>query len=163
MKSFQPDTLIHNPNGLPIVASLVVNSPAVDLWNIVGQFAGFDVFIPALTHIEMTGTGVGALRTKFFRDGNCVVEQLNSRDEQAMYMTWTMIYNTLGIARLWAAIHVETLGAQSSRVTWTIIAEPTDAKQPGFEAFVQAFANSALENVRQALGQAAGAKQHAPA
>ena len=152
MKLLQPDTMIRNPNGLPIVASVVVNSDAASLWNIVGRFEGFDAFIPALTHIELTGAGVGALRTKFFRDGNCVVEQLNSRDEQAMHMTWTLIYNTLGIARLWAAIHVEALGQEHSRVTWTTIAEPIDVTQRGFEAFVQAFTNSALENVQRLLG-----------
>ncbi len=152
MKPLQPDTLIRNPNGLPIVASVVVGCPATRLWDMVGQFAGFDAFIPALSRIEMIGTGVGALRSKFFHDGNCVVEQLNSRDEHAMHMTWTTIYNTLGVARLWAAIRVEALAEQRSRVTWTIIAEPIDAAQAGFEAFVQGFADSALENVRRLLG-----------
>ena len=152
MKALQPDTLIRNPNGLPIVASAVVECAAPRLWDMVGQFARFDVFIPDLTHIEMRGTGVGALRTKLFRDGNCVVEQLNSRDEQAMQMTWTTIYNTLGVARLWAAIRVEALGAARSKVTWTIIAEPVDRANTGFEQFVQDFADSALENVRRILG-----------
>lgn len=151
MKPLHPDTLIRNPNALPIVTSIVVDCHATRLWNTVGQFARFDAFIPSLTHIEMTGEGVGALRTKFFRDGHCVVEQLNSRDEQAMNMTWTMIYNTLGIARLWAEIHVEALGMACSKVTWTIIAEPTDAAKAGFEAFIQAFTLSALENVRRLL------------
>jgi hypothetical protein len=153
MKPLQPDTLIRNPNGMPIVASVVVDCPATQLWNTVGQFARFDAFIPALTHIEMTGTGVGALRTKFFRDGNRVVEQLNSRDEQAMHMTWTTIYNTLGVARLWAAINVDALGEHCSRVTWTIIAEPVDTGQGGFEQFVQGFADDALHNVRRLLGK----------
>ena len=152
MKTLQPDTLIRNPIGLPIVAFTEVDCPAPQLWDVVGQFSGFNVFIPALTHIEMMGTGVGALRTKFFRDGNCVVEQLNSRDEQAMQMTWTTIYNTLGVARLWAGICVEALGARRSKVTWTIIAEPIDRADTGFEQFVQGFADSALENVRGILG-----------
>ncbi len=152
MTPLQPDTLIRNPTGLPIVASVVVDCPATRLWNMVGQFAGFDAFIPALMRIEMIGSGVGALRTKFFHDGNCVVEQLNSRDEHAMHMTWTTLYNTLGVARLWAAMHVQALGAQRSKVTWTIIAEPVDTAQAGFEQFVQDFANSALENVRRLLG-----------
>ncbi|AUG05172.1 SRPBCC family protein [Pseudomonas sp. S09G 359] len=152
MKPLQPDTLIRNPHGQPIVASVVVDCPASRLWSTVGQFAGFDAFIPALLRIEMIGTGVGALRTKLFHDGNCVVEQLNSRDEHAMHMTWTTIYNTLGVASLWAAIRVQALGTQCSRVTWTIIAEPVDAAQVGFEQFVQDFADSALENVRRLLG-----------
>ncbi|MHA4965064.1 SRPBCC family protein [Pseudomonas extremorientalis] len=151
MKLLQPDTLIRNPSGLPIVASVVVNCSASRLWDMVGQFAGFDMFIPDLSHIEMRGSGVGALRTKFFRDGNCVVEQLNSRDEQAMHMTWTTIYNTLGVARLWAAIQVEAIEAERAEVMWTIIAEPTEEANEGFEQFVQGFASSALDNVRRML------------
>ncbi|OIN51646.1 MxaD family protein [Pseudomonas azotoformans] len=151
MKLLQPDTLIRNPTALPIVASVVVSCSASRLWGMVGQFSGFDAFIPELSHIEMMGSGVGALRTKFFRDGNRVVEQLNSRDEQAMHMTWTTIYNTLGVARLWAAIQVEALEAKRSKVMWTIITEPTERASAGFEQFVQSFANSALDNVRRML------------
>lgn len=152
MKPLQPDTLIRNPQGTPVVASVIVNCEAARLWDLVGHFAGFDAFIPALSHIEMTGVGVGALRTKYFHDGHCVVEQLNSHDDKAMCMTWTTIYNTLGVARLWAAIRVEALGAARSKVTWTIIAEPIDRANTGFEQFVQDFADSALENLRRILG-----------
>ncbi|CRM67756.1 SRPBCC family protein [Pseudomonas sp. 58 R 3] len=149
MKPLQPDTLIRNPNGAPLVASVDVACDAARLWRVVGNFAGFDAFIPALSHIEMTGTGVGALRRKFFHDGHHVVEQLNSWDDEAMCMTWTTLYNTLGVARLWAAMRVEALDAQRSRATWTLIGEPVDMPQAEFEQFVQAFAASALEHVRR--------------
>ena len=152
MKPLQPDTLIHNPTGMPVVASVVVNCEAMRLWGVVGHFAGFDAFIPALSHIEMTGDGVGALRTKFFHNGHRVVEQLNSRDEDAMSMTWTTIYNTLGVARLWAAMRVEALGSSSSRATWTLIGEPAEMARAEFEQFVQTFADNALGNVRHMLG-----------
>ncbi|MFL1495374.1 SRPBCC family protein [Pseudomonas antarctica] len=151
MQLLQPDTLIRNPGGATMVASVDVACEAARLWRVVGNFAGFDAFIPALSHIQMTGTGTGALRTKFFHDGHCVVEQLNSRDDEAMYMTWTTIYNTLGVARLWAAMRVERLGEGSSRATWTLIGEPLEAAQAEFEQFVQAFADDALQNVRQML------------
>lgn len=149
----KPDTLIHNPCAKPVVSSVVVACNAARAWAVVGDFAGFDKFIPALSRIDMTGTGAGCLRKKFFNDGNLVVEQLNSRDEQAMQMTWTTIYNTLGVARLWAAMSVEASGEGCSRVTWTIIAEPVDAGARGFEQFVQAFADNALENVQGMFAQ----------
>ena len=79
-----------------------------------------------------------------------VVEQLNSRDEQARAMTWTTIYNTLGVANLWAAMNVESLGVGKSRATWTIIAEPASGGAealPGFKDFVQGFADDAMGNV----------------
>ncbi|ARB30669.1 SRPBCC family protein [Pseudomonas tolaasii] len=152
MKLLQPDTLIRNPQGAPLVASIEVDCEATCLWQLVGNFAGFDAFIPALSHIEMTGAGVGALRKKFFRDGHCVVEQLNSRDDEAMYMTWTTLYNTLGIARLWAAMSVQAVDANRSRATWTLVGEPVATSQAEFERFAQGFIDAALENARQMLG-----------
>ncbi|KNH19250.1 polyketide cyclase [Pseudomonas syringae] len=150
MNTLQPDTLIKNPHGCHVVSSVEVPADAARVWAVVGNFAGFDQFIPALSHIEMTGEGVSSLRKKFFKDGNLVVEQLNSRDDQALHMTWTTIYNTLGVANLWAAMSVESLGAGRSRATWTIIAEPAQGGAealPGFKDFVQGFADDAMGNV----------------
>jgi carbon monoxide dehydrogenase subunit G len=150
MKNLQPDTLIKNPQGCLVVSSVDVPAQAEKVWAVVGNFAGFDQFIPALSHIEMTGEGVSSLRKKFFKDGNLVVEQLNSRDDQARSMTWTTIYNTLGVANLWAAMTVEVLGEGQSRATWTINAEPAQGGAealPGFKDFVQGFADDAMNNV----------------
>jgi len=150
MKTLQPDTLIKNPQGCHVVSSVEVPADAKKVWAVVGNFAGFDQFIPALSHIEMTGEGVSSLRKKFFKDGNLVVEQLNSRDDQALNMTWTTIYNTLGVANLWAAMSVEPLGTNKSRATWTIIAEPAQGGAealPGFTDFVQGFADDSMNNV----------------
>ncbi|MBP5957891.1 SRPBCC family protein [Pseudomonas anatoliensis] len=150
MNTLQPDTLIKNPHGCHVMSSVEVPADATKVWAVVGNFGGFERFIPALSHIEMTGEGVSSLRKKFFKDGNVVVEQLNSRDEQARSMTWTTIYNTLGVANLWAAMKVESLGEGKSRATWTIIAEPADAgaeASPGFKDFVQGFADDAMGNV----------------
>jgi hypothetical protein len=150
MTTLQPDTLIKNPHGCHVVSSVEVPADAPRVWAVVGNFAGFDKFIPALSHIEMTGEGVTSLRKKFFKDGNLVVEQLNSRDDQALSMTWTTIYNTLGVANLWAAMAVEPLGAGKSRATWTIIAEPAQGgaeAMPGFKDFVQGFADDSMNNV----------------
>ncbi|RKS21689.1 polyketide cyclase/dehydrase/lipid transport protein [Pseudomonas sp. WPR_5_2] len=150
MSTLQPDTLIKNPQGCHVVSSVEVPADAVQVWAVVGNFAGFDRFIPALSHIEMTGEGVSSLRKKLFKDGNLVVEQLNSRDDQALNMTWTTIYNTLGVANLWAAMQVKSLGAGKSEATWTIIAEPAQGGAealPGFKDFVQGFADDAMNNV----------------
>lgn len=152
MNTVQPDTLIRNPQGCHVVSSVEVPADAAQVWAVVGNFSGFDRFIPALSHIEMTGEGVSSLRKKFFKDGNLVVEQLNSRDDEALSMTWTTIYNTLGVGNLWAAMQVEAVGAGKSVAIWTIIAEPAQgasAALPGFKDFVQGFADDSMRNVLQ--------------
>ncbi|CAI8908682.1 Polyketide cyclase / dehydrase and lipid transport [Pseudomonas sp. IT-P253] len=162
MTTLQPDTLIRNPQGCHVASSVEVPADAAQVWAVVGNFAGFDQFIPALSHIEMTGEGVSSLRKKFFKDGNLVVEQMNSRDDQARNMTWTTIYNTLGVAHLWAAMSVEPVTAGKSRATWTIIAEPAQSSVEalsGFKDFVQGFADDAMNNVLKLFTQATASHQ----
>lgn len=50
MQTLKPDTLIRNPEGCQVVAHVDIAAPAASVWNIVGNFAGFPVFIPALAH-----------------------------------------------------------------------------------------------------------------
>ena len=151
MDTLQPNTLIKNPHGCHVVSAVEIPAPATQVWAVVGNFAGFDRFIPALSHIEMIGDGKASLRVKFFKDGNRVVEQLNARDDQALNMTWTLIYNTLGIGNLWAAMEAHALGERRCRVTWTIIAQPAEGgpDMPAFQGFLQGFADEAMGNVRQ--------------
>ncbi|NWA26571.1 SRPBCC family protein [Pseudomonas gingeri] len=151
MQHFEPDTLVRNPVGNAIVASVDVNADARSVWNIVGDFSGFAKFIPALSHIEMTGTGVRSVRKKLFKDGNVVIEQLNTHDAERMTMTWSLIYTSLNIGNLWAVMEVVPLGANQSQATWTIIGQPyTGGKEdiPAFEAFLQGFADDAMKNVQ---------------
>jgi hypothetical protein len=151
MQALKPDTLVRNPEGCLVVSQVDVAADAQSVWNIVGNFAGFAVFIPALSHIEMTGDGVRSIRKKFFKDNNFVIEQLNSRDEQAMNMTWSLIHTSLNIGNLWAAMEVKDLGNGQSRAIWTIQGEPYEGGAdalPGFQAFLQEFADDAMSNVR---------------
>lgn len=151
MKTLQPDTLIKNPQGCQVVSCVDIAADAQSVWKVVGNFAGFPAFIPALSHIEMTGEGVRSVRKKFFHDGNIVIEQLNSRDDQALNMSWSLIYDTLGIGNLWAAMSVEPQPGNRARAIWTIMAEPAEGglDLPAFQAFLQGFADDAMNNVRQ--------------
>lgn len=152
MNTLQPNTLIRNPQGCQVTSSVEIFADAQQVWKVAGNFAGFEQFIPALSHIEMTGEGVGSLRKKLFKDGNVVVEQLNARDDQALCMSWTTLYNTLGVGQLWAAMSVKRLGDNHCCATWTIIAEPASGgieALPAFQSFVQGFADGAMANLNQ--------------
>jgi hypothetical protein len=130
---------------------MAMESPR-SVWNIVGNFAGFPVFIPTLSHIEMTGSGVRSVRKKLFKDGNVVIEQLNTHDDQQMVMTWSLIYTSLNIGNLWARMEVTEQGAGQALAIWTIIGEPhtgTAQDLPAFQAFLQGFADGAMNNVKQ--------------
>jgi hypothetical protein len=149
----KPDTLVSNPVGTPVVSTVSVSVDPHAVWGVVGDFGGFAAFIPALASIEVIGTGPGAVRHKKFKEGGLVVvEQLNSHDDRAMSMTWTTIYNNLGIRNLWASMTVVPTSEQSCNATWTIIAEPAEgnpASPEEFHNFLQGFADDAMSNVQK--------------
>ncbi len=153
--SLSPDTLITNPGGEPVVSAISVNAPAREVWKVVGDFGGFTQFIPELASIEVIGNGPGSVRYKRFKEGDLVVvEQLNSHDDNTMAMTWTTIYNNLGVSKLWALMTVVPDGSVSCVATWTIVAEPTDDNSmstEGFREFLQGFADGAMKNVPGAV------------
>ncbi|WP_232919568.1 SRPBCC family protein, partial [Pseudomonas syringae] len=108
--NLKPDTLIKNPVVCQVVSAVDVSGDATSVWAVVGNFGGFQAFIPALESIEVTGEGPGSVRNKLFKDGNVAIEQLNSRDDQALYMTWSLIHTSLPVSNLWAAMTVEASG-----------------------------------------------------
>jgi hypothetical protein len=92
------------------------------------------------------------VRHKKFKEGGLVVvEQLNSRDDSLLSMTWTTIQNNLGIRHLWASMIVVPKGEHRCDATWTIIAEPTEdnpASAEEFRMFLQGFADDAMNNAK---------------
>lgn len=156
MKHLQPDTRIHNPDGVRVEAAVALNVAADTAWGMVGDFGGFHRFIPALECIRLTGEGPGQVRNKTFKDGNFAVEQLNSYDGAAMCMTWTLIHTSLPVGNLWAAMCVEPLGQDRCKAIWTIQAEPLtngELQHPeAFTGFLQGFADNAMAEVKRLLG-----------
>ncbi|MEB0077732.1 SRPBCC family protein [Pseudomonas sp. CCI3.2] len=146
----RPDTLIKNLDSEPVVSTVDIASDAQSVWKVVGNFGGFPAFIPALDSCKMDGTGVRSVRRKLFKDKNVVIEQLNSRDDTALYMTWSLIYTTLPVGNLWASMTVAPDGEKQCSATWSIVAEPS-AEWSGslveFRAFLQGFADDAMNNV----------------
>ncbi|MDY7562444.1 SRPBCC family protein [Pseudomonas sp. 10B1] len=146
----RPDTLIKNLDNERVVSAVSIPSDARSVWEVVGNFAGFPAFIPALDSCEMNGTGVRSVRKKLFKDGNVVIEQLNSRDDVALFMTWSLIYTTLPVGNLWASMSVIPQGDEHCIATWSIVGEPS-ADWPdspvAFQAFLQGFADDAMNNV----------------
>ncbi|WP_323117934.1 SRPBCC family protein [Burkholderia alba] len=153
---YRPSTLVYAPQTPIVSGSAELDVPARDAWRVVGDFAGFSQFITGLERTEMTGEGVRSLRRKIFADGNLVIEQLNSHDDEAMVMTWSLIYTTFDIGNLWALMRVEPRGERACTVTWDIAGEPSHggaARQPEFEAFVAGFLDMAMTNLRALFKQ----------
>lgn len=149
-ETLKPDTRIKDASQCCVTSAVAISMDARSVWAVVGNFGGFQAFIPALDSTDVTGSGPGAVRKKQFKDGNFAVEQLNSYDDEALSMTWTLIHTSLPVGNLWAAMTVEPTSDDSCIATWTIVADPlTGSADPlsAFKAFLQGFADDAMSNV----------------
>jgi hypothetical protein len=149
--ALHPATLIYAPSTPILTGRADLDVPSRTAWQVVGDFSGFAKFITGLERTEMTGTGVRSVRKKLFADGNIVVEQLNTHDDAAMVMTWSLIYTTFDIGNLWASMRVEPRGDQTCTAIWDIAGESwidTANRQAEFDAFVTGFLDMAMTNLR---------------
>jgi hypothetical protein len=154
----KPATLIHVPSAPVNSRCVEIPVPARTAWKVVGDFGGFTRFITGLSRIEMTGEGVRSVRKKYFADGNVVIEQLNSHNDDDMVMTWSLIYTTFNIGNLWAAMHVDPINEGACRVTWDIIGEPWEGNcysRPAFDEFINGFLEMAMTNLVALFGSCA--------
>jgi hypothetical protein len=80
--------------------------PVEDVWRRLRDFAGIIKWYPELAELKLIGSGVGARRTLTDREGRRQVERLESLDEAARTLTYSVLETTLPlegcIARLWA-------------------------------------------------------------
>ncbi|VVE89195.1 SRPBCC family protein [Pandoraea bronchicola] len=149
----QPDTLIHNLTTTVHAGVAELNAPARKVWDVVGRFDGYNRFVTGLEYIQMTGTATGprSLRHKHFTGGDLVVEQLNTRDDEGMTMSWTLIYTTFDIGNMWASMEVVPRGENACTATYRIVGEARSGNpkdQPAFDAFAVGFLKMAMDNLR---------------
>ncbi|EIC9816429.1 SRPBCC family protein [Vibrio parahaemolyticus] len=144
-------TLINVPKTNTISTPVTIKASAAEVWSIVGDFSGFHKFVDGLERIEMTGEGARSVRKKLFEDGHVVIEQLNHRDEQSMLMDWSLIYTNMDIGNLWSSMRVNQIDNDHCEAIWDIAGEPynNETKQADFESFVEGFARSCLNNVKE--------------
>ncbi|ENV3691876.1 TPA: SRPBCC family protein [Vibrio parahaemolyticus] len=144
-------TLINVPKTNTISTPVTIKASAAEVWSIVGDFSGFHKFVDGLERIEMTGEGARSVRKKLFEDGHVVIEQLNHRDEQSMLMDWSLIYTNMDIGNLWSSMRVNQIDNDHCEAIWDIAGEPynNETQQADFESFVEGFARSCLNNVKE--------------
>jgi hypothetical protein len=80
-----------SPNtALQVVAeSIDLAAPPHKVWALVGQFGG--EWHPLIAKVQLTGTGVGQLRTIELVDGKVVIERLDSMDNAGRFYRYTNI------------------------------------------------------------------------
>ncbi len=96
-----------------------VPQPATAVWRVLRDFAGIIKWHPDLASLQLTGSGVGAIRTLTDRDGARQVERLESLNDEARTLSYAVLETSLPLEGCIAQLAVRDLGFGKSEVEWT--------------------------------------------
>ena len=94
-------------------------APAGKVWQTVGDFNGLPRYVAAATKSEMQGRGVGALRTLTLPDGAQIVERLESHDDDAMTLSYSIVSGPLPVENYLSTVKVRPLAEDRCEVSWS--------------------------------------------
>ena len=133
--------------------SVKVNIPASadKVWQAVRDFGGMDRWAPGIASLTLQGTGVGAVRTLAFQNGSRVVERLESLDEAARTLTYTILESTLPVEGYVASLTVRDLGPAGSEVEWYSTFGAKGATEQDVTRMLALGYRKALSNLQKSL------------
>lgn len=125
---------------------VTIQAEAAEVWQKVKDFPGVVRWLPGIASLTPTGAGVGALRTVTFKDGTRVVERLESLDEAARTLSYTILESTLPLEGCVASLTVRDLGPRGCEVAWYSTFGAKGAPEQEVAALLE-------KNYRQALAR----------
>ncbi len=106
-----------------------LNASAEEVWKTVGDFNGLPRFVAAATKSRMEGEGVGALRTLTLPDGAEIVERQESRDDDAMTLSYSIVSGPLPVQNYRSTVKVTPLSPTRCEVSWSSTFEAAGASE----------------------------------
>ena len=71
-----------------------INKPADTIWQAISDFGAAAQYLSGVVSCTVEGEGVGALRTLTSADGSAVVERLETSDEAARQLSYSLLTDT---------------------------------------------------------------------
>lgn len=102
-----------------VKVTMNLSVPADEAWKKLREFAGIIKWHPDLASLQLTGSGVGAVRTLTNKEGARQVERLESLNDEDRTLSYTVIQTTLPMEGCVAQLAVRDQGFGKSEVEWT--------------------------------------------
>lgn len=118
------------------VIKRTVEAPVEDSWAAIRGIDGLDRWFPIIHGCAVEGSGVGALRILDIGGGAELHDQIEEIDDAARRFVYLRTVHPFPCTRYVGTVVVESLGADSSEVTWTIETDVSAEARDELSAFV---------------------------
>lgn len=129
-----------------------IQAPAEKVWQTVGDFNGLPKFVEAATKSSMEGEGVGALRTLTLPDGAEIVEKLESLDDEAKSLSYSILSGPLPVDGYIANMKISAAGAEACELEWSSTFEPKGVSEAEAREAIEGIYNMGFAGLKNIYG-----------
>jgi carbon monoxide dehydrogenase subunit G len=128
-----------------------VEATADQVWELFRDFGGVKRFSAGIEKVEVTGAGIGAVRTLGLPGGLSLQERLEAFDDRGRRLQYAIVAGPIPVSNYLATIEVRDEG-KACRVDWSSHFEPTGITDDQGRAMIEGVYKGGIAGVRKALG-----------
>ena len=128
-----------------------VEAPADKVWELFRDFGGIQRFTSGFEKVEVSGSGIGAVRTITLPGGAALQERLEAFDDRGRKLQYAIVSGPIPVSNYLATIEVKDEG-KACRIDWSSHFEPKGISDEQARAMIEGVYKSGIAGVKKALG-----------
>ena len=128
-----------------------VEASAEKVWELFRDFGGIQRFSAGFEKVEVTGSGIGAVRTITLPGGAALQERLEAFDERSRRLQYAIVAGPIPVSNYLATIEVKDEG-KACRIDWSANFEPKGISDDQARAMIEGVYKGGIAGVKKALG-----------
>jgi carbon monoxide dehydrogenase subunit G len=128
-----------------------VEASADRVWDLFRDFGGIQRFTSGFEKVEVTGSGLGAVRTITLPGGAALQERLEAFDDRGRKLQYAIVGGPIPVSNYLATIEVKDEG-KACRIDWSSHFEPKGISEDQARAMIEGVYKGGIAGVKKALG-----------
>ena len=129
-----------------------VEATADQVWDLFRDFGGVQRFSAGIEKVEVTGSGIGAVRTLSLPGGLSLQERLEAFDDRGRRLQYAIVAGPIPDSNYLATIEVKDEGPKACRIDWSSHFEPKGITDDQGRAMIEGVYKGGIAGVKKALG-----------
>jgi carbon monoxide dehydrogenase subunit G len=128
-----------------------VEASADQVWDLFRDFGGIQRFTTGFEKVEVSGSGIGAVRTITLPGGAALLERLEAFDDRGRKLQYAIVGGPIPVSNYLATIEVRDEG-KACRIDWSSHFEPKGISDDQARAMIEGVYKGGIAGVKKALG-----------
>jgi carbon monoxide dehydrogenase subunit G len=128
-----------------------VETTADRVWDLFRDFGGVQRFSAGIEKVEVSGSGIGAVRTLSLPGGLSLQERLEAFDDRGRRLQYAIVAGPIPVSNYLATIEVKDEG-KACRIDWSSHFEPKGITDDQGRALIEGVYKGGITGVKKALG-----------